>query len=659
MQRIILLTMSALLVLVSAFPGGKVSAEGKRQLTVEEVKQFAEDFFKRNLNDKSVPGAIFTVVQGDKVLLNQGYGYADVESKKRIDPQATLFRVASIAKVVTAAASMQLVEQGKLKLDQNIEDYLGGPKLQNPFSKPVTSANLLTHTAGFTARDAQETDSYKDLDAYLPLEDFLKQMLRPVKHEPGEAVMYDNFGWMLQGYIVQQIAKTPFEDYVNKAIFTPLGMNHSTFRLTSKLAQQLATAYDGAGNPLPLHEVAPTVQPQGSMLSTGEDMAKFLISQLNGGALGNNRILKESSVKEMQTFHHYAAPGVPDTAYGYEPSNVPWKDNGQKVVGKDGDYQGFTSYMWLIPEQSIGVFVSFTASTQLREQLYSEFMDHFFPAKPVQVQFLNTPVQDLQAVEGSYRKLRTFNAVVQIKAVGNGEIALSGLNGKAIKFRQTGPQVFKDENGATLAFVNDSAGTPKYFKYLGVDYFEKIKLPTPFTDVSSKSPYAKFIDPLYSFGFLNGRSDGKFSPEGYTTRAEFVHFLVTLFGLTPRSSEPAFKDTAGHWAEADLQTAAEGGLLTPDSKGNANPDQVITRQEAAYLFYQVVRGMWGITPQDAKLAPGTDSWALESVKTVVALGLYGPEAKKNEDGSVDYRSKQPLKRQEAAVFFYTLVNPPS
>src|ERR1700719_51945 len=114
-----------------------------------DLEAFFDGALLVQLESKHIAGAVVAVVVGDKLVFAKGYGYADVETRRKVDPEKTLFRIASISKLFTWTAVMQLVEEGKIDLDADVNKYLKDLQIPATFEKPVTLKNLLTHTPGF------------------------------------------------------------------------------------------------------------------------------------------------------------------------------------------------------------------------------------------------------------------------------------------------------------------------------------------------------------------------------------------------------------------------------------------------------------------------------------------------------------------------------
>src|SRR3984893_114781 len=149
---------------------GKTAVPGQHALEAPDLESFFDGIIPLQLERSDIAGASVLVMQNGQVLLEKGYGYADLKSKKRVDPATTLFRLASISKLFTWVSVMQLVEQGKLNLDTDVNQYLDF-QIRPAFSKPIFLRNLMTHTGGFeeVIRDIIVTDPRKAI----PLRDDL------------------------------------------------------------------------------------------------------------------------------------------------------------------------------------------------------------------------------------------------------------------------------------------------------------------------------------------------------------------------------------------------------------------------------------------------------------------------------------------------------
>ncbi|MED3469803.1 beta-lactamase family protein [Bacillus thuringiensis] len=625
-------------------------------LNPKDVEAFTNKVIPEKMKKENAAGVALVVVKDNQILFQKGFGFSDKEKNTPIDPKKTVFRLASISKVFTASAVMQLVEQGKIDLNKDIVNYMGGLKYQNNMGEPVTMEHLLTHTTGFDYVDPRPEDIHYQENDYTMLKDYVEDNMPTVVRKPGDTYTYDNFASMLQGYIVQNLTNTPFYKYMAKNIFYPLEMHNSSFVMTNFIKEKLATGYDAKGNAIPFYQTRPTDMPQGSMFSTGSDVANFMIAQLNDGKFKNNQILQKETVEDMQKTKFALHPKYPNMTYGFEFFS-PQSHNGQYVFGKGGNIPGFSSLMWLIPEHKIGVFVVTNKdSSALPVEVFDDFMNQYFPDK-TKPEYLNPNEEELKKFEGVYRDLRLKNLMSHVN-ISEGKLYVSDKVYGKQELKQIDPLLFEDEKGNYMAFKLHKDGTVKeMIHWNSGSSAVKLSEPERFKDVDENHPYAKFINPLHQYEVLQANKEGNFTPESSLTRAEFAYWLSQIAYFTPPSKkDPVFSDVKNHPYSPHIQKLYEIGILYEKEGEQFHPDRAITRQEAAWITWQYLK-MLGAPSADATLKGETDDWAIESVKNIVGHRLVGPEVIYNEDGSADYLSKQSMKRQEAAaLLFYVLLS---
>lgn len=171
---------------ITAIQTAAVPAAPSGPVDPKEVEAFADNYFGKSLKKFNVPGAMFVVVQDGQVVLSKGYGYANKESKTPVDSN-TVFRIGSISKTLTAAAVLQLADKGKIKLDQDIQSYLGGITIPNSTGKQLTLENMLTHMTGFDFPYEKDDDASPDLlNQENSLRDFLMDRMPTIVRTPGK-----------------------------------------------------------------------------------------------------------------------------------------------------------------------------------------------------------------------------------------------------------------------------------------------------------------------------------------------------------------------------------------------------------------------------------------------------------------------------------------
>ncbi len=438
-----------------------------------------------------IPGMVVAIVHDSDIVLARGYGYADVERKILFDPDSTVIRIASVSKLFTGTAVMQLVERGVLDMHQDIDTYLTRFKIEPWPGKPITLHHLLTHTAGFDDRYIGK--SAWTQESQIPLGDFLATRLPRRICPPGEVYTYSNFSNALAGFVVEEAAHEDYADYVRHNILEPLGMKTSDYRLRPDLQHLLAQCYshNGAGyrnNPFDFIND----YPGGQMLSTGRDMAKFMIAHLQLGRYAGKRILSEQSAQAMHTvqFKHHT-----ELAHAVGYSFGVGIERGQTVLAHDGGYTGVGSRLMLFPDSRIGFFVACNIfDGALIDDVSRKLVEMFFaePAPDSTKYPLTTlPQYDSNVAEfaGTYRFSRyAHNSVekmgilmgmlgpeMQIGRDEQGMILMNTYYGKPRRLVQIQPCLFQSiDDKYMCAFRRDASGEITHLFTNGTNAFEKL-----------------------------------------------------------------------------------------------------------------------------------------------------------------------------------------
>src|SRR5579871_5615124 len=297
------------------------------QLTAADLEAYLDGMMPAQLARENIAGAVIAVVKDGKVLFAKGYGYSDMEKRTPVTPDNTLFRPGSISKLFTWTSVMQQVEQGKLDLDKDVNEYLDF-KIPPAFGKPITLRNIMTHTSGFeeTVKDLFVADA-----AHLtPLDDYLKNHIPARIFPPGVVPAYSNYATSLAGYIVQRVSGKPFAEYVQENIYQPLEMKKSTFvqPLPADMAPMMSSGYkkaSGKAEPFEFVEAFPA----GSVSTTALDMCNFMMAHLQDGKFGDKQILKPETVKQM----HSRIFGTDDRLNGMAHGFYEETRNGHRIIG--------------------------------------------------------------------------------------------------------------------------------------------------------------------------------------------------------------------------------------------------------------------------------------------------------------------------------------
>ena len=447
------------------------AAPKAHDLNADDLGAFLDGLMPLEIENADIAGAVVAVVKDGKLVLAKGYGFADVQKKEPVSPETTLFRPGSISKLFTWTAVMQQVEQGKLDLDRDVNDYLDF-KIPPAFGKPITLRNIMTHSTGFeeTAKDLF-VGSAEDLR---PIPEYLRVHMPARIFPPGMTPAYSNYATTIAGYIVERVSGQKFDDYVEEHFFKPLNMTHATFRqpLPEALKPFMSKGYAlGSGEAKPFEHVQ--VAPAGSLSASAVDMTHFMIMHLQNGKYGDVQFLKPETAVEMHARQQGWPAAVNAMCLGfYEESQ-----NGHRIIGHGGDTVYFHSDLHLILDSNVGFFVSYNSAGRgefnARGVLFDKFMQRYFPVAPANEPVLATAAQDAKSVAGVYEISRRFetNVLAVTTVIGETKVTpdqkdntismagFKGLNQQPLHFREIAPMVFRDVNGhSKIAFVKDATG---------------------------------------------------------------------------------------------------------------------------------------------------------------------------------------------------------
>ncbi len=398
----------------------------------QEFAAWVDKFMNDRMSKSHIPGTVISVVKDGKVFLTKGYGYANVEKKIPVDADKTLFRVASLSKLFTATAAMQLSEQGKLDINTDANKYLNKFQIKNPFPEPVTAAQMMMHTDGTTKRRiglAAPTP-----EKMLPLGDYLAKYMPAIEWQPGTLYSYSSHSTALLGYLVETISQTPFVEYIDKNILQPLSMRRTSFLQPppQELADNLATGYqynNGKYQAVPYLYL--NIAPAAALSTTATDMTHFLNAYLLHGRYQDKRILKQATVREMLTRHFTHHPMLPGTGYSFRERWV----NNIRTWGHLGSLRGYSASLTLLPERNIGIFIANNSFTGLSGTFLNQFFDRYFPLtkQPVYPN-LSLTQEQLEKFTGNYRDVEyprnTFAKItapfkdINIKKADNGNLII-------------------------------------------------------------------------------------------------------------------------------------------------------------------------------------------------------------------------------------------
>lgn len=302
------------------------------------------------------PGISVGLIYDQELIWSQGYGYANVEQKT---PAAsdTLYRIASITKLFTSTAIMQLRDEGLLQLDDPVHKHLPWFSIQNPHEDTpvVTIRHLLIHAAGLPREAAFPYWSTNNFPAISAVQAALPSQSLSIP--TASDWKYSNLGLTLAGEIVAAISQTPYPRYIEENILRPLGMDNTYVETVPADHQLLATGYgrrlpDGS-RALSPHTDCGAITPAANMASNIEDLAKFAMLQFRGGARDDAQILSGPSLREMHRVQWLNDDWSAGRGIGY----YVWRVGNRTWVGHGGALQGYRTELQVAPADKVGVIV--------------------------------------------------------------------------------------------------------------------------------------------------------------------------------------------------------------------------------------------------------------------------------------------------------------
>ncbi|HOV75252.1 MAG TPA: serine hydrolase domain-containing protein [Candidatus Hydrogenedentes bacterium] len=492
-------------------------------LVYDNVAAFFDKVVPEEMAGAGTPGAVVALVHDGQCVFSKGYGTARRGEDIPIDSAETLFRVASLSKVVCAVAVLQLVEQGRLSLSEDVNRYLSIFRV--PGAPAITLDHLLTHTAGFDDRFLGM--GAPTPESLIPLGDYLADNLPPRVMPPGKYISYSNHGFALAGHIVECVSGLSFAEYARQRLFEPLGMTHSTFALVPSPDTPLATGYNFYLGKY--HEARydyPETVPASSLATTADDMAKLMCALLGDGAYGGVQLLRPETVRLMFARHFSHHPDLPGRAYAFDENY----HGAVRRLEQAGLIWGFVSLLMLMPEERTGLFISGTSDNgRLFHMIRGRFLNRFFPSRST-VPLPRTPSvaeTDLRAAAGYYRHNRHCRTTF-------------------IKFGMLSPRFVPEllvsvgkKPGTLLLSRTLDRGAPETFHAIGNGCFATVE----------KSEAGEFVSPQRRMAFeygADGRSTHMFIADNAYERIRWYETrLALLCGLS--ASMAVFLATAILW----------------------------------------------------------------------------------------------------------------
>lgn len=328
-----------------------------------ETTEDWDEYIEIEMEDQKIPALSAIIFNKDKILHEAYFGQSNIQQNATLGAN-DVFLVASISKVVTATALLQLYEQGKFAMSDPINNYLPyNVAIPNYTSTDITFEMLLTHTAAIGDGDALDNQYYYGMDSPVALDSFLKTYFTAgaanynatqnfKNFAPGTAISYSNVGSALIAVLVEQLSGINFNTYCKQNIFIPLGMNNTFWRLDEITNNTIVQPYDYvSGNYNPIQNYTNTDYPNGGLRTNVGDLYLLLSALAQGGKANNgHQVLQAATVQNM---HRPQVPNIDDTM-GWHLFLV---DETNNIWGHDGGEQGVVTIMGFNPSNGVGVIL--------------------------------------------------------------------------------------------------------------------------------------------------------------------------------------------------------------------------------------------------------------------------------------------------------------
>lgn len=327
------------------------------------LKEYLDSYIPKKMNDNSIIGLSVSVISDKETLFSKGFGYADKGSDKKVTTD-TIFRTASVSKIINLIVTMKLIEEGKLNLDKDISQYLPELKWKSRFknSKPITIRSILTHHSGIPSDRMKGFFSHEKTDS---LEKLISDVSGEyVSYPPDYIFSYSNLAHSVLGRIIEKTTNQSYSQTVKEKLFIPLGMKNSTYEMNLENKDLFSLGYGGLifksdGKEPKLRDL-----PAGFLLSSVNDLSKVIQIFLNNGKVDDKTFLKESTLQEIYKIQNAGNALDDDFKIGLS-FFINTFGLGDEIfsVAHGGDTFLFHAMLGILPKEKIGVIVLSNTNT--------------------------------------------------------------------------------------------------------------------------------------------------------------------------------------------------------------------------------------------------------------------------------------------------------
>ena len=424
-------------------------------IPLSDVERFVDDYVNEYIGETTA-GASIVILKDNKVVLSKGYGYGDIENRIKINANTAVFEWGSVSKLFVWVSVMQLVEQGKIDLDEDINRYLPqGFLTKLTYDDPITMLDLMNHTAGFE-ENIFDT-GYATENPVKSLEEGLKIAEPNQVYHPGKVVAYSNYSTSLAAYIVQLITEQDFNEYVDEHIFQKLGILDSTAYLSlgrnEQITKNKVNGYEliEEGNFKLSTPYYMSMYPSGGINGTAQDLAKFAMALMPQSDNENVLFEDENTLVTMLSQSYAINENVPGIAHGF------WEYDGKfKGLTHGGNTSSFSSNFHIVPEENFAVIIltnqasEYDISYGLTKELVGEKeIDEVKLADLPNSQITEGKYLTTRRMKSGFLNLYYYLLPLTVKSLNANEIEVS-LVGMKANYVQTYPNVYKMTNGSNI-----------------------------------------------------------------------------------------------------------------------------------------------------------------------------------------------------------------
>ncbi|MFQ6074122.1 MAG: serine hydrolase domain-containing protein, partial [Candidatus Bathyarchaeia archaeon] len=324
-----------------------------------------ESFILEKMSETKIPGLSIALVRGNETIYLRGFGFRALSSGLPATPR-TLYGIGSVTKSFTAIATLQLVEEGKISLDDPVEKYV--PLKLRPFGETVSIHHLLTHSSGVPALAYAEAfiRGVLGLDHHwLPVSSpkdiitFMRDAEKWAVSRPGKSFFYLNEGYVLLGHVISKLSGMRYEEYIRERILKPLKMSRTFFSKSDvENEEDKASPYIIDREEKHIPSTFPFgITSDGGLISNVIDLSSYIKMHINRGEFEGTRIISNETLELMEKPH----VSLPYQVFGGESYGYGWmitpEFHGYRLVGHGGSVLVYTAYVGYIPERKVGVAV--------------------------------------------------------------------------------------------------------------------------------------------------------------------------------------------------------------------------------------------------------------------------------------------------------------